>query len=179
MGGGDRLASCTRSRRGSYPRKPVPVTFRHLPTSARAVAVAASQAVAGAQRHDRDALDAGVRALAVAEGSGLVLGAVVRLLIEKLHPAGVGGEDIRRILTDVVPAARQWQPAVDPHAMLGLLAGALGVHDRDDHAPPPTPEAGARHAALLIAHLLGPDRPPVDGYLTAAFAEIERGERHD
>lgn len=154
-------------------------TWRHLPAPAQAIAVAASDAVAAAQERDRDALETAVGPLAAADGSGLVLGAVVRLLLEEAHPDGLGGDDIRRVLEECVRAATVWEPAVDTHLLLTLLAGALGVHDPDEQAPRPAPDAVARHGALLVAHLLAATRRPFAGYLTAAFAEIERTELHD
>ncbi|GAA4460061.1 hypothetical protein [Phytohabitans houttuyneae] len=154
-------------------------TWRHLPTSARAIAVTATDAVAAAQAHDRDGLAAAAGPLAAAEGSGLVLGTAVRLLLEEAHPDGLAGDDVRHVIEQCTRAAAAWEPAVDPHVLLILLAGALGVHDPDEQAPRPDPEVLARHAALLVAHLLAATPQPFTGYLTAAFAEIERTELHD
>lgn len=154
-------------------------TWRHLPAPAQAIAVAASDAVAAAQHRDRDGLEAAVGPLAATEGSGLVLGAVVRLLLEEAHPDGLGGDDIRRVIEYCVRAAAVWEPAVDPHLLLVLLASALGVHDQDEQAPRPAPDSLARHTALLVAHLLSSTPRPLAGYLTAAFAEIERTELLD
>ncbi|MEH1123186.1 hypothetical protein [Micromonospora sp. CPCC 206061] len=152
--------------------------WRHLPPPAQAVAVAASEAVAAAQERDRDRLEAAVAPLAVTEGAGLVLGAVVRLLLEQTHPDGLGGDDIRRIIEGCARDVVAWEPAIDPHVLLVLLAGALGVHDQSEEAPP-SPDILARHAALLVAHLLTPTPRPLAGYLAAAFTEIERTELLD
>ena len=154
-------------------------TWRHLPAPAQAIAVAATDAVAAAQQRDVDGLGAAVGPLAAADGSGLVLGAVVRLLLEEAHPDGLDGDDIRRVIQDCVRAAAAWEPATDPHLVLFLLAGALGVHAQEDDAPRPAPEALARHAALLVAHLLGPAPRPLGDYLAATFTEIERTELQD
>lgn len=154
-------------------------TWRHLPAPAQAIAVAAAEAVTAAQQRDRDALDAAAGPLAAAEGSGLVLGTVVRLLLEESHEDGLGGDDVRQVIEQCTRAAAVWEPAVDPHLLLVLLAGALGVHDQDEQAPRPDAEALARHAALLVAHLLASTPHPLAGYLTAAFAEIERTELLD
>jgi hypothetical protein len=75
-----------------------------------------------------------------------------------------------------VRSSAAWQPGVDPHVVLLLLAGALGVSE-EDGAPPPEPDVSARHAALLLAHLLGPR--PVPPVLVAALAEIERTQLND
>ncbi|MEJ3748056.1 hypothetical protein WEI85_32815 [Actinomycetes bacterium KLBMP 9797] len=154
-------------------------TWRHLPAPARAIAVAASNAVAAAEDHDSAALGVAVEALAATEGSGLVLGSVVRMLLEELHPDGLDGDDIRQLIHDSVRAAAVWEPAVDPHVVLILLAGALGVHDEDESAPRPSPESLARHSAVLVAQLSASTRRPFASYLTAAFAEIERTEIQD
>ncbi|MFC0531882.1 hypothetical protein [Phytohabitans kaempferiae] len=154
-------------------------TWRHLPTRAEAIAVAASDAVAAAQERDREGLADAVGPLAATEGSGLVLGAVVRLLLEEAHPDGLSGDDVRQVVERCVRAAAVWEPAVDPHLLVVLLAGALGVHDQEEQAPRPAPDALARNAALLVAHLLGSAPRPLAGYLTAAFAEIERTELLD
>jgi hypothetical protein len=155
------------------------MTWRHLPTPARAIAVAASDAVAAAQEHDRDMFAVAVETLSATEGSGLVLGSVVRLLLEEQHPDGLDGDDVRRIIENCVQADSAWQPVVDPHVLLVLLAGALGIHDQDDQAPPTSPESLARHSPLLVADLLTATPRPLAWYLAAAFAEIERTELQD
>ncbi|MGK5743288.1 hypothetical protein [Micromonospora sp. URMC 103] len=154
-------------------------TWRHLPASAREIAVSAADAVGAAGRRDVPAYDEAVARLAAADRSGLVLGAVVRLLLEESHPDGLDGDDVRGVLERCVRGAAQWRPDVDPHVLLVLLAGALGVYDPDGDESPPGPPALAAHAPLLVADLLAATGRPLDGYLTAAFAEIERAERQD
>ncbi|HLL67310.1 MAG TPA: hypothetical protein VK453_16620 [Micromonosporaceae bacterium] len=156
-------------------------SWRSLPAPARAVAVAASSVVAAARARDNDLFAEAVGDLAVLdpERVSLVLGAAVRLLLEDLHPDGLDGDDVRDALERTVRAAGQWQPEVDPHVVLIVLAGALGVHDRDEEAAPPSAESLARHAALLLAELLGERGRPFADYLTRAFAEIERAQLND
>jgi hypothetical protein len=156
-----------------------PMTWHRLPAPGRAIAVAAANAVGAARAQDRDAYGAAVAALAATEGSALVLGTVVRQLLEDLHPDGLDSDDLRRIVDDCVRLGAEWQPAIDPYAMFVLLAGALGVHDQDEETPQPTSESLARHAPLLLSDLLTTTRRPLAWYLTAAFAEIERAERYD
>lgn len=153
-------------------------TWRHLPVAARPIAAAADAAVAAAQRQDPAALAEAVGDLAALDQAqtGLILGTTVRLLLEDNHADGLTGEDVRTVLEHCVRAAAGWQPDVDPHVVLLLLAGALGVHDDSDEAPP-KPEALARHAALLLADQLGPE--PIAGHLTRALAEIERTQLND
>ncbi|MGV9216263.1 hypothetical protein ACTFTM_30800 [Micromonospora sp. RB23] len=154
-------------------------TWRHLPASARAIAVTATAAVAAAQARDGAAYDEAVADLAADERSGLVLGTVVRLLLEESHPDGLDGDDIRQVLARCVQDAMRWRSDVDPHVVLVLLAGALGVYDPEGDDAPPDASALARHAPLLVADLLAATGAPLDGYLAAAFTEIERTERHD
>ncbi|WP_410822246.1 hypothetical protein [Micromonospora sp. 050-3] len=154
-------------------------TWRHLPATARAIAWTATTAVAAAQARDGQAYDEAVGGLAADERSGLVLGAVVRLLLEESHPDGLAGDDIRKVLTHCVQESTRWRTDVDPHVVLVLLAGALGVYDPDGDESPPDATALARHAPLLVADLLTATNVPLDDYLAAAFAEIERTERQD
>ncbi|MGC4769563.1 hypothetical protein ACLQ25_11350 [Micromonospora sp. DT44] len=154
-------------------------TWRHLPASARAIAVTATAAVAAAQARDGEAYDEAVADLAADERSGLVLGTVVRLLLEESHPDGLDGDDIRQVLARCVQDAARWRSDVDPHVVLVLLAGALGVYDPEGDDAPPDASALARHAPLLVADLLAMTGAPLADYLAAAFSEIERTERHD
>ncbi|PZF93146.1 hypothetical protein [Micromonospora deserti] len=154
-------------------------TWRHLPAPAREIAGAATDAVAAARERDGEAYEIAVARLGAAERSGLVLGAVVRLLIEESHPDGLAGDDVRQVLERCVRGAAEWRPEVDPHVLLVLLASALGVYDPDADDAPPAPPAVARHAALLVADLLAVTGHPLDGYLAAAFTEIHRTELHD
>ncbi|MEV7330633.1 hypothetical protein [Micromonospora sp. NPDC093244] len=155
------------------------VTWRHLPASAREIAGAASDAVQAAKIQDNEAYEVATGRLATAERSGLVLGSVVRLLLEATHPDGLDGDDVRQVLQRCVRAAARWRPDVDPHVVLVLLAGALGVYDPGEDDSPPDPAALAQHGPLLVADLLAVTGRPLDGYLSAAFAEIERTETQD
>jgi hypothetical protein len=151
--------------------------WRHLPPPARSIAAAASVAVTAAAERDPEALTAAAADLAALDSdqTGLVLGTVVRLLLEQTHPDGLDGDDVRDVLERCVRESATWQPDTDPHLMLLLLAGALGVADPE--ATTPTPQATARHAALLVADLL--DGRPVADQLTRAFHEIERSQVND
>lgn len=154
-------------------------TWRQLPAPAREIAVAATDAVRAAQSRDVEAYDLATVRLAAAERSGLVLGAVVRSLLELGHPDGLAGDDVRQVLERCVRGAASWRADVDPHVVLVLLAGALGLYDPDADEAPPGPEAYARHAALLVADLLAATAAPLEPHLAAAFAEIRRTELHD
>ena len=141
--------------------------------------MAATDAVAAVRARDVEAYEAASVRLAGAERSGLVLGAVVRLLLEQTHADGLDGDDVRQVLEHCVRSTAEWRPDVDPHVVLVLLAGALGVYDPGEDDSPPDPAAIARHAPLLVADLLTATDRPLEGFLTAAFTEIERTERHD
>lgn len=152
--------------------------WRHLPAPARPIAAATEAAVTAAREHDGEALTEATGALAALDGAqvGLILGTTVRLLLEDRHPDGLTGDDVRAVLTSCVTTAAAWQPGVDPHVVLFLLAGALGVQD-DDGTPPPAPAELARHAALLLADQLG-SRPARD-HLERALKEIEQTQLND
>ncbi|QLQ38363.1 hypothetical protein [Micromonospora robiginosa] len=154
-------------------------TWRHLPAPAREIAVTATDAVDAARARDAEAYRPAVERLAAADRAGLVLGGVVRLLLEEGHPDGLDGDDVRQVLERCVRAAAPWWPDVDPHVLLVLLAGALGVYDPGDDDAPPDPAAVARHAPLLVADLLAVTGRPFADYLTAAFGEVARTELHD
>jgi hypothetical protein len=152
--------------------------WRHLPPPARAVAVAACAAVAAAREQDRDAFESTVEALATADGSGLVLGVVVRLLLEELHPDGLAGDDIGAVIAGCARDTT-WLPRHDPHVTLVLLASALGVYEPAEDTGPPDAGQFASHGPPLVAHLLAAAGKPFEPYLGAAFAEIRRTEVHD
>jgi hypothetical protein len=100
----------------------------------------------------------------------LVLGHVVRALVERTHPDGVDADDLSDLLRAVVRGAG---PHVDVTALVVVLSGAFGVHPEDD-APASPPAEVASSAAVLVAHLL--DGRDVDPLLDAALAEVARAE---
>jgi hypothetical protein len=153
-------------------------TWRHLPAPARPVAAATTAAVIAARSRERAALDDAVDRLGALDPvtTGLILGTAVRLLLEETHPDGLDGEAVRGVLERSVRSAVDWQPEVDPHVVLLLLAGALGVTD-EEAGPPPKPEILARHAALLLADLAGPR--PIEPVLNAALDDIARVQLND
>ena len=152
--------------------------WRHLPAPARPIAAAADAAVTAATARDREALAEAVGDLAAQDPTptGLILGTAVRLLLEDTHPDGLDGDDVRSVLEQCVRSAAEWQPDVDPHVVLFLLAGALGVLEEDGE-PPPKPDTLARHAVLLLASLL--QQRPLTDFLTAALTEIKRAQLND
>jgi hypothetical protein len=129
-----------------------------VPAAARPIADAADDAVAAAGARDVPAFEAAVGRLAGYDPVqvGLLLGTVVRHALEEAHPDGLASDDVRVTLTAAVADARAWQGGVDPRVFLVQLAGALGVHEPDPDEPPAKPDVAARHAALLVAHLVPP-----------------------
>ena len=151
--------------------------WRHLPAPARPIAAATDAAVTAARARDPETLGAAVGDLAALDPvtTGLILGTAVRLLLEQTHPDGLDGDDVRTVLQNCVRTSAEWQPQVDPHVLLVLLAGALGV--LDEEVPPPKPDELALHATLLFADLLGPGS--IRELLTATLGEIERAQLND
>ena len=162
----------------------------------RTLADAVGEAVRAAQDGEttRHGEAAARLALAEPEHVRLVLGAVVRALVEEVHPDGIDADDVREVVTDCLRGTAGWVPAppeVDPFVLVVLVCGALGVHPDDpppgapaDDGPPPfhraaEPAAVAAAATVLVAHLLrrsGRRLPPL---LAAAFTEIARSEAQD
>ncbi|MEU4687646.1 hypothetical protein [Actinoplanes sp. NPDC023714] len=146
-------------------------SWRHLPPPARPIA-AATVASLSSFRSSTDAFEAHDLAAQDPAQTGLILGTVVRLLLEDANPDGLTADDVRAALASCV---RSW-PEADPQVVLWLLAGALGVLD-EEGAPAPKPAVLARHAVALVDDLLA--GRPVEPWLTAALAEIERSQLND
>jgi hypothetical protein len=177
-------------------------SWRDLPGPARAIGAAVVRAVDAAAAGDREDYEARAADLAAGpvEPTGIVLAAVVRTLLEEQHPDGLDADDMQLVIGRCAKGAA-WLPAVDPYAIVAVLASALGVHEagitydevgeppavegdewRDpdpDPAPKrkaPTPAGYAFHAPLLIADLLAQGGRGLDRYLDGAFGEILRAE---
>lgn len=145
------------------------------PRSVRIIAESVTAGVGAAQAGDGENFAEAVARLSTVDAQRvtLVLGWVIRSLLEELHQDGMDGEDLRTVLTDCATAAGAWESEVDPSVLLVVLTGALGLSDPDEQPVLP-PAAVARNATLLLAHLLG--NRPLRRYLDAAFAELERAE---
>lgn len=97
-----------------------------------------------------------------------VTGAVVRDLLEQLHPDGLSGDDVAAVLRSV--------QVDDPQVLLLVLTGALGLLDADDQPATLTPEVAVRYSVALIAGLLATARSPLQPWLETALAERHRAE---
>jgi hypothetical protein len=149
-----------------------------LSAPARAIAAAVTDAVAAARAADAEALEEAAARLAALEREqvGVVLGAVVRSLLEETHPDGLSADDARAVLERCVRSAAGWLPGLDGQVLVVVLTGALGVHEPDEEPRPVGALEIARHAPLLVADLLAASRRPLAGCLQRAFAEIARSE---
>jgi hypothetical protein len=155
------------------------VNLRSLPPAARAVATALLGAVGAASQSDADGLRTAAGELAGmdTEQTETAQGAVTRMLLEEQHPDGLDGDDIRSVLQGCTRWAAGWLPETDPHVLLIVLTGALGIHPEEhEGVDRPTPQALAIHAPILTAYLLSGTGRELDPYLTATFAEIARRE---
>jgi len=149
-----------------------------LPAPARAIATAVTDTVSAARSLEvAEFLRAATRLAALdREQVGRVLGAVVRSLLEELHPDGLAGDDVQAVLDRCVRSAAGWFPDVDAGVVAALLIGALGLPPAEGGSGPPGGLDVARHAPLIVADLLAVAGRPLTGYLDAAFAEIARAE---
>lgn len=145
----------------------------------KAMARAIDAAVQAAQAEDAVGLRDAATDLSKldTEQTGKVMGGVLRLLLEHKYPDGLDGDDIRDLLQTCFQNAGRWLPETDPHTMLVVLAGALGIHPADhEEVDRPTAESIAFNTSVLITHLL---KGRLEPYLTATFAEIARAESMD
>ncbi|GAA3826465.1 hypothetical protein GCM10022226_53990 [Sphaerisporangium flaviroseum] len=154
------------------------MSWRHLPKPARAIAEAAADAVAAARSRDTEAFQRAAAQLAAldSEQVGLVLGAVVRSSLERLHPDGLTADDVHVLVARCARSAAGWFPTVDPDVLVMLVAGALGVHQPDEEAFRLEGPDVARHAPLLVADLLAVSGDPFAVRLNAALDDIARAQ---
>ncbi|MEV7964394.1 hypothetical protein AB0O34_00210 [Sphaerisporangium sp. NPDC088356] len=152
------------------------MSWRHLPKPARVIAETAADAVAAARSRDLEAFQRESARLGAldSEHAGLVLGAVVRMSLEELHPDGLTADDVQAMVARCARSAAGWFPDLDPHVLVLLVAGALGLHQADTEAFRLDPMDVARHAPLLVADLLALSGRSLDACLEAAFADIQR-----
>lgn len=152
----------------------------------RALAEAVRAGVAAALGRDEHGLGEAVTRLAAtdAEPVRLVVGHVVRSLVEELHPDGLDADDVGELLRAADTEAR-WCRDVDATVLLSVVAGALGVHpqeEEDGARPVPVPQQDVtRHALLLVASLLrrrsgAAGAPDVEPYLSASVDELRRAQ---
>lgn len=154
---------------------PVPTD---LPPPAGALVAAVRDAVRAAQARDDGAFAAASTRLAALdpEQVRLVLGSVVRSLLEERHPDGLDADDVQAALEGCVRSASGWLPSVDADALVVVVTGALGVHDPERTERLVTATEIAVSAPLLVATLLDGALRPVAAHLADAVDEIARAQ---
>ena len=153
-----------------------------LPASARTIARATIEAVDAARAGDAPAFEQATVELAGCEPEQvrLVLGVVVRELLEHLHPDGLAADDLQELIRGCVRRVFAWYPAIDVDALVVVITGALGMQEDEEKRHPPL--VVARHAPLFIYELLSQPRPApltLPQYLVAAFDRIRTAELHE
>ncbi|MET3804755.1 hypothetical protein ABIB25_001751 [Nakamurella sp. UYEF19] len=108
-------------------------SWRDLPGPARAIGITVVAVVDAALDRDPAAFAAATGLLTAlpAEQSGLLLGAVVRQLLEGGHVDGLDEDGIRQVLSRCYQAAASWLPPaeIDVAVLVAVLSGALGIHE--------------------------------------------------
>lgn len=157
--------------------------LQDLPAAARAVAQSSLAALEAARAANAEAFSRATTDLAACEPERvrLVLGEVVRDLLERLHPDGLSAEDLQAAIRDCVRRSAGWYPDIDVQALVVVITGALGMHGDEDQ-PRYSPIDMARHAPLFIAELLSRPNPATlsaADHLRAGFDRIRTAELHD
>lgn len=102
--------------------------------------------------------------------------AMVRELLEDVHPDGLTGEAVQAVLERCARGAAEWVPSLDVGALAVVLTGSLGLTDYDEDTHRVGWPVILPHALLVIADLLAVAQAPADGYLRRAIGEIARAE---
>ena len=144
-----------------------------LLSQARGLAAALTAAVEAAAAQDLEAYEQALVPLAAADPARVstVTGAVVRGLLEELHPGGLTGEAVGDVLR---ACTAPWLPDLDPTVLVVVVTGALGLLDVDDQPAELSAAAVLRSAPVLIASLLA--GAPLGSRLDTALAELRRHE---
>lgn len=141
------------------------------------MALAVGSAVAAARSGDAAAFADAVTELGNADSEQLavVLGTVMRDLLERSHPDGLDADDAEQVLLGCTRSAAGWYEPFDSGLLIQALTGALGITDPDQE-----PGAGGiavvAHGILLIADQLrdlAEELAPVLGY---ALGELMRAQ---
>jgi hypothetical protein len=148
-----------------------------LPAPARAIAAAIIGTVAAARAADPAAFAAEAEQLSRLdpEPVRVVLGAVVRSVLEERHPDGLAAEDLQDALEHCARSA-WWFPDLDVAVLVVVLTGAFGMHDPEGEPRRLRPAEVSVHAALLLADVLTGTPIRLDHHLAAALAELARAE---
>ncbi|GLY29446.1 hypothetical protein [Kineosporia sp. NBRC 101731] len=157
-----------------------------LPAAARTIARTTIEAVDAALAGDVVLFEEAAARLALCEPEQvrLVLGNVVRDLLEHLNPDGLASDDLLELIRSCARRAFTWYPTIDVNALIVVLTGALGLQEDEDETKPIryTPAQVAQHAPLFITELLSQPRPApltLPQYLRAAFDQLRTAELNE
>ncbi|MFD4294591.1 hypothetical protein ACFWPA_02560 [Rhodococcus sp. NPDC058505] len=148
------------------------------PRPAKGIASAIDAAVTAAGAADAPAFGAATTELLRWEPDQVraVLSAMVRALLEDVHPDGLTGEAVQAVLERSARAAAGWLPTLDVGALAVVLTGSLGLTDYDEDTERIGWPVIAPHALLVTADLLAAAQTPADRHLRRAIGEIARAE---
>ncbi|MFC4603942.1 hypothetical protein [Rhodococcus kronopolitis] len=148
------------------------------PVAARTIADATELAVAAVVAQDPEAFEeqAGRLGGLDFEQVGAVHSAMIREVLERLHPDGLTGDDVQAVLERCARSAVAWVPGLEPAVLAVVLTGSLGVSDPEEDARRIGAVAFVRGAVLVLADLLAAAKEPAREYLLRAIGEIARAE---
>ena len=141
------------------------------------MATAVDAAVSAARTADAAAFAAAMADLGRADREQLavLLGAVMRDLLERSQPDGLDSGDVEQALRRCSTSAASWYELLDGEVLILALAGSLGITDLDE-APPPDAAAIVAHGLLLIADQLTTLQQDLQPVLELALHELMRAQ---
>lgn len=151
--------------------------YRSWPEPARTMARAIDATVSAAQAGDAEAFAAGLADLNRVDRAQLavLLGAVLRDLLERAHADGLDADDAERVLDSCLRATTPWYGPLDTDALVRALTGALDIVDPDD-GPELAGPAVVTHGLLVIADQLTVLRQELPPVLELALRELMRAQ---
>lgn len=151
--------------------------YRSWTGQARAMALAVDAAVAAARSHDALAFTDAVADLTPLdrEQLAILLGTIMRQLLEQSHPDGLDSESAELVLESCMRAASGWYEPLERTFLIQALTGSLGLFDPDD-APAPSGPAVVIHGVLLIADQLTTLKLDLAPVLDYALGELMRAQ---
>jgi hypothetical protein len=158
------------------------MAMSELPPAGRAIARAVTALVSATAVRDEGALRMACTALRDCDEAATydVLARLTLGLVERAFPDGLDADDVRALFDEVAGDAAGWLAALDPMAVLVVVAGTLSIHPPDD-APKPSldPDALPVACALVVDHLLGRLGARLPSELTRAFDELRTAQTMD
>lgn len=141
------------------------------------MATAVDAAVSAAQAGDAAAFTEAMADLSRADREQLavLLGTVMRDLLERSHPDGLDAGDVEQALRSCSTSAASWYELLDSEVLILALAGALGITDLDE-SPQPGAAAVVAHGLLLIADQLTALQQDLRPVLDLALHELMRAQ---